>query len=177
MNANASVDTLTNSQALWAVDYVGRAIAAAHHTGPSVLAARVRALDGFDPNAVPVIVAGKVAGGPDAEARAGLIARFALRAGLEDSREEVRIAVATAIAEATEPEVPKELVTIFLIGSALVFGLAVLSKLEVTSDHKIILHKGLPDIEKAGEAVGKLINAAVGGGEGKNSQKSTKPKK
>jgi hypothetical protein len=160
------IDAFTDEQALWGLDYVGRIIAAHHQKPPSLLAREVRSLNGFDASLVPQIEGGSVVGGPEATKRAGRIARYALKAGLEDVREEVRQAVAMVVAEAREPESVKSLTAVLLIGGMVLLGLAVLSKLEVTPDGKIILHPGLPDIDKAGEAIGKLIHAALGGGSG-----------
>ncbi len=164
MDFGEKISRLTDTQALWAVETVGRAIAADSGRAPSVLTQKVRALDGFDDRRVPVIVEGRVAGGPDEIKRAGSIARYALAQGAQDARPAVQAAVSSAVEQALEPETSKELVTVLLIGGALLLGLAVLAKLEVTADGKVVLHPGLPDIDKAGEAIGKLIKGALGAG-------------
>jgi hypothetical protein len=160
----SKIDQLSDSAALWAVDHVGRTIAAQRGIAPTVLDHRVRALDGLDISLVPVIEGGKVAGGPEELRRAGVIARYALRQGLSDPRDGIGLATAAAIDEAAElqkPQGPQELFTILAIGGVVLLGLAALAKLEITAEGKVILHPGLPDIDKAGKAVGELIRAAA----------------
>lgn len=166
MDVAGQIDTLRDDRALWALDYVGRVFAANRGTPPSVVARQIPALDGLDDAILPVIADGRVVGGGQAQARAGTIARYALKAGLADPREDVRRAVETAVAEACEPEVTKEVFTIMLIGGAVLLGLAALAKLEVNADGKLIVHPGLPGIKDAAEAVGTLIKAALGGAPG-----------
>ena len=155
------IDALSDDHALWALDFVGRVFAADHGKAPTVLARQIRAICIDEQIPLPQVEGGKVVGGPAAAARAGTIARHALKSGLGDPRAEIRRTVETAVTEITEPQVAQELVTIVLIGGAILLGLAALA---------IMKEPGLKPFDSAlcvtapqKEILGRLRQAALSG--------------
>lgn len=93
-------------------------------------------------------------------AHLGEIARHALLAGARSADPKVADAVNAAVQDVTSPEVMLG-VAIFAVGAATLVALAIISKVSYSKEEGWKVEKGLPGIEKAGEAVAALISAVV----------------
>lgn len=152
---------LSDQQALVALEWVGRTVVSATGVGPSVALRELRATDlPTDASEFQAVVE-KTNSDPDALKRAGAIAKFALSEGLQSEDDILRQAVEAAIADVLSPTVTKDFGITLLIGVGALLGLAALSKLSYKNS-KWTVAPGLPDINGAGEAIGKLIKSALG---------------
>lgn len=151
-----AIAELDDRSVLKALEILGRSLSISMGVPISLADRRVRG-DGALP-AIPLDTVGRDAAATLEVVRIG---RFALASAVNSGDPRVAAAAGAAIGEVLEPEVALS-ISWLVVGGAVLVALAIIGKVSYSTEGGWKVEPGLPGIDKAGEAVGRLIGAALG---------------
>lgn len=151
-----AIAEIDDRSVLKALEILGRSLSISMGVPISQADRRVRGDETLPP--IPLDTVGRDAAATSDVVRIG---RFALASAVASNDPRVATAAGAAIDEVLEPDVALS-ISWLVVGGAVLVALAIIGKVSYSAEAGWKVEPGLPGIEKAGEAVGRLIGAALG---------------